>query len=762
MLPKFISNQLISALIIFIFSSFYCQKAFSAEEAVITVDTEQVSNHEIPPELFGGFIEFLNNFINGPEGMWAQEIMDRGFDAAGDQDPGVSKYWNRYTENSTIDAELSLEDGGYNPNGVFSQKITKNSGDGLAGVSQKVYLADSVEHPFYVYFKGDIGNSSLIIQLQDVENREIIYESELDIPDDNWQKNEIVIPAIPGVHYANLIIGISTPGYIYVDEVSLMPNNNVFGVRKEFYEIYNKWKPGVIRYPGGSFADFHSSKLKHSIGDIDKRNSPNFGDGKVPQRMGLGTDEFIQFCDSLGIEPHITVNYYTGAPEEAAAWVEYCNGSVETKWGARRAANGHPEPYNVKYWEIGNEQWNNVDSYAIGYVDFYDAMKEVDSSIVIMIDGNHWTGKTNFEKLMGVVGKKCQIYGYHPAQSGRAKEPCEDKIIYLSMVGGSVPFERHTINRFNNLLIEWKLFPEVKQGVTEWMSLYSTRENWLLDKDVRNSSLESGLWSAAYSNVFVKNSKYFIIGERTVGLGGIRGRIKKETGERIIFATPTIHAFSLMRNHIGERLLPSQVTSETYDTPLVEGLWQLKNIPYLDASASVSKDSLFLIVINRHPDSTIKTELQINCDFTGKDAMVYELTSDSYLDANTVDEPYKVVPAVKQWQSQKYYDFPPHSLSILAIPCEGILSVDSNNNEDKLFYASPNPSNSLFEIKFYEPIKNISQLSVYNVLGEKIKQKRLYPGQNEILIYLVNYSSGNYFVNVKTKHKSETIIIHKY
>jgi alpha-N-arabinofuranosidase len=96
----------------------------------------------------------------------------------------------------------------------------------------------------------------------------------------------------------------------------------------------------------------------------------------------VGYDEFIQLCEHVAAEPLICVRWKNKKPEDAAAEVEYCNGSVDTRWGKLRAKNGHPEPYRVKYWQIGNE----VDdpAYAATVRAFAEAMKRVDPTIKLV------------------------------------------------------------------------------------------------------------------------------------------------------------------------------------------------------------------------------------------------------------------------------------------------------------------------------------------------------------------------------------------
>jgi alpha-L-arabinofuranosidase len=73
----------------------------------------------------------------------------------------------------------------------------------------------------------------------------------------------------------------------------------------------------------------------------------------------FGTDEFMKWCKIVGAEPYLCLNFGTGTLDEAMNWLDYCNGTKNTKYANMRRANGHPEPYNVKYWALGNEMWGD-------------------------------------------------------------------------------------------------------------------------------------------------------------------------------------------------------------------------------------------------------------------------------------------------------------------------------------------------------------------------------------------------------------------
>ena len=135
------------------------------------------------------------------------------------------------------------------------------------------------------------------------------------------------------------------------------------------------------------------------IGPRDERVTwTNLSWKNEPEPSDFGTDEFVMFARELGAEPSITVNVEgRGATaEEAAAWVEYCNGPATSKYGAMRAANGHPAPFGVKFWEVGNEIWGNwvrghsdAETYARNYNRYAQAMRAVDPSIKLIAVGDN-------------------------------------------------------------------------------------------------------------------------------------------------------------------------------------------------------------------------------------------------------------------------------------------------------------------------------------------------------------------------------------
>jgi alpha-N-arabinofuranosidase len=191
---------------------------------------------------------------------------------------------------------------------------------------------------------------------------------------------------------ATLVITGTGNGDFHVGAVSLMPTENVQGFRPDTIALLRQLHSGFWRLPGGNFVSGWS--WYDSVGDIDERKPMFDYAWNAMQTNDVGLDEFMTLCKLIDVEPYITVNAGFGDAHSAAEEVEYINGAASTRLGAERARNGHPEPYHVKYWNIGNEPWG---TFQLGYTDlkyyvlkhneFAKQMREVDPSIALIASG---------------------------------------------------------------------------------------------------------------------------------------------------------------------------------------------------------------------------------------------------------------------------------------------------------------------------------------------------------------------------------------
>ena len=200
-------------------------------------------------------------------------------------------------------------------------------------------------------------------------------------------------------------------GSFLVGAVSLMPDDNIKGFRADSTALLRQLASGYYRFPGGNFLSGHD--WEDAIGDIDRRPPKwDFHWGTL-QPNDVGTDEFMVLCELLGVEPYITVNAGFGDARSAANLVEYANGSVNTPYGRLRAANGHPEPYNIRMWNIGNEPYGwwqlghmALNQYVMKHNMFAKAMRQKDPSILLFASGamlDEMTVTTNARRTTGNV-----------------------------------------------------------------------------------------------------------------------------------------------------------------------------------------------------------------------------------------------------------------------------------------------------------------------------------------------------------------------
>ncbi|MCX7014600.1 MAG: hypothetical protein NTW86_18960 [Candidatus Sumerlaeota bacterium] len=212
------------------------------------------------------------------------------------------------------------------------------------------------------------------------------------------------------------------PGTLFVDQVTLTPEDAIDGFDPQAIEQTRAMKTGWIRWPGGNYASGYH--WRDGVGPLDKRPTRKNPAWKGLDPNYVGTDEYLQLCRLVATEPYICVNAGNGTAQEAADWVEYCNGSIDTPMGKLRAQNGHPEPYGVKYWNIGNEMWGDwqighctPEVYAERYAKWTKAMRERDPSIRFVACGQGPFGDANMrrwnEVLMDKTGKDLEAVDFH-------------------------------------------------------------------------------------------------------------------------------------------------------------------------------------------------------------------------------------------------------------------------------------------------------------------------------------------------------------
>ena len=266
------------------------------------------------------------------------------------------------------------------------------SGSAPRGFGQDgIGVARGRRYTGHLWLSGDPGASVTVTLIWGVgpADRQTVT---LSAPGQEWQRAAFAFAPAADTLDARLEITGTGSGRFRVGAISLMPADNINGWRADTTAIARSLKSGFWRLPGGNFLsnwDWHQA-----IGPRDRR-SPMFDYAwSAMQTNDLGMDEWMELTRILGVEPYVTVNAGLGDANSAAEEVEYLNGPVTSAWGAKRAANGHPEPYGVRWWNIGNEPYGwwqigktSLDYYMIKHNDFAAAMRAKDPSIILIASG---------------------------------------------------------------------------------------------------------------------------------------------------------------------------------------------------------------------------------------------------------------------------------------------------------------------------------------------------------------------------------------
>lgn len=368
------------------------------KEVPMEFSINDISPFEINPYIYGTFIEHIETCIYN--GIWSEVIMDRKFYAP------IGKDVSQWSIKKGI-----VDSGSESPfEGKYSPVLNKDS-----SIIQRGIAVDSKNYNGYLYAKGN-GTLTLIYTIDSKEVRK-----EIKVSSSDYQKYTYSFLSPSKTKKATLEI-LSDTDNISIDSLSLMPEDNYYGMRKDTLEKLKELNAPFYRWPGGNFVsgyDFYDG-----IGDRDKRPTKrnlnyigledsfaNDADRLASDLINIGSlgfygafepndfglDEFIKMCRYLNAEPNIVVNSGLGSAQMAKDEVEYCNGS-EGRYASLRPQK---ESYNVKYFSIGNEMngdWQlghtDINTYTERHNTFAKAMKSVDPNIKIIAVGDNassWT-----------------------------------------------------------------------------------------------------------------------------------------------------------------------------------------------------------------------------------------------------------------------------------------------------------------------------------------------------------------------------------
>jgi len=452
------------------------------------------------------------------------------------------------------------------------------------------------------------------------------------------------------------------------------PRSDRRGFRRDVIAAMKRIKCPMLRWPGGNFASAYH--WKDGVGPIESRpHLLNYVWGGFESNR-FGTDEFIDYCRTVGAKPYITINLGTGTLDEAIHWLEYCNLNTPTKYASLRQEFGHQEPHRVEYWGIGNEtygEWQVGHCTAAEYAEklrqTVQFMKQVDPSIQVIAvgaDDPQWD-----RVVLERAGKVIDFISIHEYVGSES---------HYETVSSAYYVEQRL--RLLESLIKDAGLNHVKIALDEWNVWYRT--------DPSKEMAESGM--ASLEETYSLKDALFAAGLLLVlhrmcdtvqmanlaQMVNVLGMIK--TNSDAVLLTPSYHVFDLFVNHTGRTRLELEIMTEHYSVNRAGNSGrlpsQLGNVPYLDGSATydASRNTLCLALVNYHDEEPVDVTLDVSDLRVEKKATIYELSGPSVFAVNEFEAPDRVHVATKRLalsSSRSAIQLTPSSLTVLEFPLMG-------------------------------------------------------------------------------------------
>ncbi len=450
----------------------------------------------------------------------------------------------------------------------------------------------------------------------------------------------------------------------------------------------------VIRFPGGCGA--HQYNWKDAIGGGRKH-------------FLFGIDEFLKVCRQVGAEPLFTVSYFTGSAFDAADLVEYLNAPNDGSnpgggmdWARKRSENGHPEPYAVRYFEIGNEVWNGdhrlvrevkADDYAEKYLQYYKLIKEVDplAQVGVILCLPPWDNQ-----VMRAVGEKADFATVHlypgwEIGEHRVKRMSVNDIFKLTL---ALPE-----NQYAGYLKDTQEL--IKKQTGQAIPLAVTEYNIGIPADkpiVFRYSLGAALLNAELLRIFLDPQNQVFMANYWQFCNSFWGMVystndykQQSYDQRIGYVKrPDQFIYELYTQHFGDTLISSKIQGPSYDLAeldlgesIEDFILHLKRellgvdidlpvdtrVDYLSVNASINKDKdrVYLAVVNRSPEIDITSGIVLKEFIPASSARVWILNGPG-IDATNEVKPdrVRVTQEDLKIEGESFdFEFPAHSFCMI-------------------------------------------------------------------------------------------------
>ena len=446
--------------------------------------------------------------------------------------------------------------------------------------------------------------------------------------------------------------GIFEPGSPLADEQ---------GFRLDVLDALRELRIPNVRWPGGCFVSAY-----HWLDGVGPDRSPTYDKAwRVTDPNTFGTDEFLEWCRRLGAEPYLCTNAGTGTPEEMADWLEYCNLPQGSRWADRRVANGHPDPYGVRFWSIGNENYGDWEigaksapEWARYVTEAAKMMRRTDPTVSLMaaaVDDLDWA-----LPLLRSAGKYLDyvsIHGYWDRL-----DAVNDPSGYEEAMAMTLEPER-AISRMEAVIRASG--EDVAIAFDEW-NLRGWHHPWEpgaaaiaardLNDDESTYTMADAVFSASFLNACLRHASTVKMANMAPTVN-TRGPLFVHPGG--VVRRTTFHVLSMYANLLEAEVLDTAVWSTSMDAAGTE-------VPTVDAIATVdpATGAVAVALVNKSATEEARCELRVDGLLPSGRIGSTVLGSDSPDAYNSIAAPDAVQPEARELGSDGSVVLPPHSVTI--------------------------------------------------------------------------------------------------
>lgn len=505
----------------------------------------------VSPNLYGIFFEDINHAADG--GLYAELISNRSFE---DSDNAIPTWRTSASNGASITSQLVSKALLNNAQGKALQITVKADKAATASlINEGFWGINAVQGRTYklsLFAKGNY-KGGLKARLISADGKTVYAETTVDAAiGKKWNKYTAELTANANDPKAQFELVFDGKGTVTLDVVSLFPPtfmNRPNGLRPDLAQLLYNIRPKFVRFPGGCYVEgqespenaFHWEK---TIGPIEQRPGHKNVNWRYRTSDGMGFDEYLQLAEDLNAKPLYVVNvglWHGGMTpvDSIQPWIdecmnalEYANGPVTSKYGALRAKNGHPEPYNIEYLEIGNE--NNQPDPALQSDHYYERFKKFKDAVLAKYPNMH------------LIGNVVAWGDDNPTWDSKESVELLDEHYYRNPAWFAENFNKYdTYNR---------------KGSEIYVGEYAVTQGF-----GNMGSLDAALGEAVYMMGIENNSDIVTMASYAPIFANLNDRMWAPdmiqfTSDKV-FGTPSYYVQNLMANNVGTRVLKVNQTN---------------------------------------------------------------------------------------------------------------------------------------------------------------------------------------------------------